>query len=73
MADQKPAASRPVEAASAAPGEKRAAVRPQLAKAAEATDGYVQWLLAERNTADQNGDADRAGWATAELGKLGFE
>lgn len=64
---------KPVEAASAAPGERRAAVRPALAKASEQGDPSVQWLLGERNTAEMNGDTDRAAWATAELGKLGFE
>lgn len=68
MTEQK----KPVEAASAAPGEKRSVSRP-LEKASGATDGYVQWLLAERYTAEQNGDGDRAAWATGELGKLGFE
>lgn len=71
MADASPGTP-PVEAASAAPGEKRAASRP-LAKASAAGDGYVQWLLAERNTAEMNEDAARQEWATAELGKLGFE
>lgn len=66
-------AKKPVEAASAAPGEKRSASRPPLEKASGATDGHVQWLLAERNTAEQNGDRDRAAWATAQLAGLGFE
>jgi hypothetical protein len=53
MADQK--GSRPVEAASAAPGEKRSVVRPPaLAKASESGDPAVQKLLGDRWTAEQN-------------------
>jgi hypothetical protein len=63
---------KPVEAASAAPGEKRSVPRP-LAKASGAGDPSVHWLLGERNTAEMNGDADRAAWATAQLAELGFE
>lgn len=56
MADSKsPApASRPVEAASAAPGEKRAAARPPLAKASESGDPAVQKVLADKQTAQMN-------------------
>ncbi len=71
MAEQQQ--KKPVEAATAAPGERRSAVRPPLAKAAEATDGTVQWLLGERYTAYQNGDKDREAWATAQLAELGYE
>jgi hypothetical protein len=72
-----------VEAASAAPGEKRSAARPRkeetapepaaLQKGAESGDPAVQYLLAVRQTASQNDDADAAEWASAELAKLGFE
>lgn len=64
---------RPVEAASAAPGEKRAAVRPQLARASESGDPAVQKLLADRNTFAQNGDSDGAARVTAALAELGVE
>lgn len=68
MADAK----KPVEAASAAPGERRS-VSPPLQKASGATDGDVHWLLGERYTAYQNGDKDREAWATAQLAELGYE
>lgn len=46
---------KPVEAASAAPGEKRSASRPrQLARASESGDPQVHQLLAERQTAQMN-------------------
>jgi hypothetical protein len=46
---------RTVESASAAPGEKRSASRPQhLARAAESGDPAVHQLLAERQTAQMN-------------------
>jgi hypothetical protein len=70
MAD-KPA--RPVEAATAAPGEKRSAARPPLASAAGSGDPAVQKLLADRNTAAMNGDSDGQAQATAALAELGFE
>jgi hypothetical protein len=71
-----------VEAASAAPGEKRSAGRPRkeaappaapaLLKAAESGDPAVQYLIAVRTTAVQNKDKVHEDWATAELAKLGF-
>jgi hypothetical protein len=70
MPDQKPA--RPVEAATAAPGEKRSVSRP-LASAAASGDPAVQKLLADRNTAAMNGDSDGQAQATAALAELGFE
>lgn len=63
---------RPVEAATAAPGEKRPVV-PPLAKASESGDPAVQYLLARRWTAQQNGDVDGEKAADADLAKLGFE
>jgi hypothetical protein len=77
MTDKKPEhpappAARPVEAASAAPGERRAAVRP-LARGSESGDPAVQSLLAGRQTAWMNGDEDAAAKATAALAELGFE
>ena len=69
MADK----NKPVEAASAAPGEQRAVVRPRLAKASEAGDGYVQKLLGDRWTAEQNGDTDGAAQVNAALAELGYE
>lgn len=68
MTEQK----KPVESASAAPGERRSVSRP-LAKAAESGDPAVQKLLGDRQTAAMNGDEDAAARVTAELGKLGFE
>jgi hypothetical protein len=77
-----------VEAATAAPGEKRSASRSrklpgpapdaldapgELAKAAESGNPEVQYLLAVRQAANQNDDQDAAEWASAELAKLGFE
>jgi hypothetical protein len=77
MADtpKSPAAGgRPVEAASAAPGEKRSVSRPpQLEKASESGDPAVHTLLADRWTAQQNGDADGEAQADAGLAELGFE
>jgi hypothetical protein len=64
---------RPVEQATAGPGEQRAAVRPQLAKASESGLPDVQKLLAERWTAQQNGDSDGAARVSAQLAELGFE
>jgi hypothetical protein len=71
-----------VEAASAAPGEKRSAGRPRknpepagvpaLAKASESGDPAVQQLLGARYTAQQNGDADGVAAADAALAALGF-
>jgi len=69
-----------VEAASAAPGEKRSAGRPKAAPAApallkgsESGDPAVQYLLAVRTSAVQNDDKVHEDWATTELAKLGFE
>jgi hypothetical protein len=64
---------RPVEAATAGPGEQRAAVRPSLAKASESGDPSIQKLLADRWTAQQDGDADGAARVSAQLAELGFE
>ncbi|MBO0813552.1 MAG: hypothetical protein J2P30_00125 [Actinobacteria bacterium] len=81
MAEQK----KPVEVATAAPGEKRSVTRPPLARAAESGDPAVQKALADLQTAQQNLAALRAAQAddpaavAAEkdardrLGKLGFE
>ena len=55
MADAKNPADRPVEAASAAPGEKRSTARPGgLAKASEAGDPAVHKALADLQTARMN-------------------
>lgn len=70
MTDSK---SRPVEAATAGPGEKRSAVRPALAKASESGDPAVHQLMADIYTAEQNGDDDLAQAARDKLAKLGFE
>lgn len=67
MADKKP-----VESATAAPGEKRSAARP-LARGSESGDPAVQQLLAGRYTAHQNGDAEAEAAADAALRELGFE
>lgn len=67
MTDSKKA---PVEAATAAPGEKRSVSRP-LAKAAESGDPAVHQLLGAIYTAEQNGDDTAA--LREELAKLGFE
>ena len=71
MADSK--SSRPVEAATSGPGEKRAAVRPALARASESGDPAVHSLLADIYTAEQNGDDDLAAAGRAALAELGFE
>ncbi len=63
---------KPVEAATAAPGEKRAASRP-LAKASESGDPAVQKLLGDRQTAYMNGDAGAEAQVDAALAELGFE
>ena len=68
MADSK---SRPVEAATAAPGEKRSAARPALAKASESGDPAVHQLLGAIYTAEQNGDDTSA--LRKQLAELGFE
>jgi hypothetical protein len=49
MADKKP-----VEAASAAPGEKRSVTRPPLARASESGDPEVHKVLGDLHTARQN-------------------
>ena len=67
-----PDSKKPVEAATAAPGEKRSASRP-LAKASESGDPAVHQLMAAIYTAEQNGDEDAAKAARDELAKLGFE
>ena len=86
MADSR----KPVESASAAPGEKRSAAPPRrLAKASESGDPYIQKLLADRYTAEQNAamaaaaadqsEADREAHEghvaarTRQLNDLGFE
>ena len=68
MTDRK----KPVEAATAAPGEKRAASRPALASAAASGDPAVHQLIADLYTAEQNGDEDAAQAARDALAKLGF-
>jgi hypothetical protein len=50
MAEQK----KPVEAASAAPGEKRSAARPGLLPASESGDPEVHKALGDLHTAQQN-------------------
>lgn len=81
MADK----GRPVEAASAAPGEKRSVSRPPLARASESGDGEVHKLLGDLDTARQNlaaahregvsdPDAEQsAAAARARLAELGYE
>ncbi|HXJ27465.1 MAG TPA: hypothetical protein VNH17_17255 [Streptosporangiaceae bacterium] len=53
---KKPASSKPVEEATAAPGERRSVSPPprKLAKASESGDPAIQKLLADRNTAEMN-------------------
>lgn len=65
-------AKKSVEAASAAPGERRSASRP-LQKASESGLPDVQKLLGDRHTAQQNGDRDAEAQADAALAELGFE
>lgn len=67
MADSK----RPVEAATAGPGEQRSASRPALARAAESGDPAVHQLLGAIYTAEQNGDDVAA--LRKQLADLGFE
>ena len=69
-----------VEAASAAPGEKRSVGRPRkevappkLLKASDSGDPAVHYLLAVRQQAAMNDIDATVEWATAELAKLGFE
>lgn len=69
MADSK----KPVEAATAAPGEQRAASRPALAKASESSDPAVHKLLADIQTAQMNGNDEQAEAARKALAGLGFE
>lgn len=76
---------KPVEAATAAPGEQRQASRPPLARASESGDPAVHQALADLYTAQQNLDAARregtgdpgaeqsAAAARARLADLGFE
>jgi hypothetical protein len=45
----------------------------KLADAASASDPAVHQLLADRQTAEMNGDKDAAEAATAELKKLGYK
>ena len=66
MADSK----KPVEAATAAPGEKRSASR-LLARASESGDPAVHQLLGAIYTAEQNGDDTAA--LRKQLAELGFE
>jgi hypothetical protein len=85
MAEAKPAAKKPVEAATAAPGETRAVSRPSLAKASEAGDPVVHKLIGDLETARRNldaaqreGIADPEAEASAEqvraaLAELGYE
>ena len=85
MAEQKSPSPRPVEAATAGPGEKRAAVRPSLAKASESGNPDVQQALGNLETARLNLEAVRAAGAgdpeaedavaraQAALAELGFE
>ena len=68
MADSK---SKPVEAATSAPGEKREAARPALARASESGDPAVHQLLGAIYTAEQNGDDTSA--LRKQLAELGFE
>jgi len=63
---------KPVEAATAAPGEKRAVSRP-LAKASESGDPAVQKLLGDRQTAYRPGAAGGGAQVDAARGELGFE
>lgn len=76
--------SRPVESATAAPGEKRAA-SPRLSRASESGNGEVQQLLGVLDTArlnlaaadkesvtDQEAEASRDA-AVARLRELGYE
>lgn len=85
MAEQKNPA-KPVEAATAGPGEQRATVRPpHLAKASESGDGAVHKLLGDLETARLNlaaaehegvrdPDAEQsAARSRAELRRMGFE
>lgn len=83
MAEQK-STSRPVEAATAGPGEKRAA-SPPLRRASESGDGEVHKLLGDLDTARQNlaaakregtedPDAEQSAKdARARLAELGYE
>lgn len=64
---------KPVEAATAAPGEKRSASRPPLAKASESSDPAVHKLLADIQTAQMNGNDEQADAARTALAELGFE
>ena len=88
MADTSKPADRPVESASAAPGEKRSAARP-LARASESGDPEVHRLLAERQAAQMNlaahkaaadesgaaleGHEEKVAAADRALAELGFE
>ena len=81
MAEQK----KPVESASAAPGEKRSVSRPPLRRASESGDPEVHKLMGDVDTARQNLDAARHegvrdpdaeesdAVSRARLAELGFE
>ena len=61
---------RPVESASAAPGEKRSASRAPLMKASESGDPAVHQALAELNAAQMNAQTHKdAAEASAEAAK----
>jgi hypothetical protein len=68
-------ADKNVEAASAAPGEKRSASRPApaLAKASESGDPAVHQILAEIEVARRNEDPDALKDAEKRLADLGFK
>ena len=46
---------------------------PSLARASESTDPAVHQLMAELQSAQMNGDADKAAALVEQLAKLGFE
>jgi hypothetical protein len=79
--------SKPVEAATAAPGEARsvspppppdpeppaAPPGPELAKGSESGDPVVQGLLADRSAAQESGNPELIAAVNARLAALGFE
>ena len=67
------AADKPVEAATAAPGEKRAAPRPALLKASESGNADVHRILADLQAAQLNSDRAAEQAARRQLNELGFE
>lgn len=80
MADK----SKPVEAATAAPGEARSVspppaeppappAGPKLAKGSESGDPVVQGLLADRSAAQESGNPELIAAVNARLAALGFE